>query len=310
MKKLLPNHPAFAVAFFAMTCVAAGAAATNDTSADFPYVVNYELGKAEFAAGDSITITALHGTREVITTNETYCVEGTYTLGSRDKAELCFFATTSGNSGPTPVDPRQTVHVTRGTGTFRLIKTMTEDGYLHLSFYNGGAISGVYFGQGEWVLRQKGFSHPDEPSRSPDNSSSATASAASSSDPNHAMLEYLGNPVPPPSGMDAAYSKRGLNDALQLAAKNAGISFKRIEIDDSEFPFIVGVTCGEGDWANLANQMKKMTGYEYNGSIGSSTCNAFNLVPSSSFPSETSQRIGRRLWLREQMLFDRISSQQ
>lgn len=88
-----------------------------------------------------------------------YCVTGTYTLASRDEANLCFFSTTTNRtSSPSRVDPSQMVRVTKGTGTFSVTKHMKDDGYLHLSFYprgSGGDFGGIYFGQGQGVLHDK-----------------------------------------------------------------------------------------------------------------------------------------------------------
>ena len=76
-------------------CLALAArAATNNTAADFPSAVPFELGEGEFLPGDSITIQRVTGTSPTIRTGETYCVEGTYTLASKEKAELALFATT------------------------------------------------------------------------------------------------------------------------------------------------------------------------------------------------------------------------
>jgi hypothetical protein len=257
-------------------------------SSEFPYQVSYELGTAEFAPGDNITITAVSGTRDVITTNETYCVEGTYTLASRDKAQLGFYATIA-NSGRTPVDPRQVAQITKGSGTFRLIKSVHDQGYLHVSFYNGNSFGGVYFGQGEWVLR-KSFSH------------------ANNQDPNQALFEYLGNPVAPPADLDPAYTKSGLSNTIELAARNAGVTLKKIEMDDSEFPCLIGVVSEAGDFDKLQAQIRKLTG-EFNGSVGSPDCHAFSIVPWQAFPAGAAQRIGRRLGVREQMLYDKLSAE-
>src|SRR6266436_6351357 len=135
----------------------AGRAAIEETCGDMPHAVQYELGDAEFAHGDNITLKQMRGTSETITTGGTYCVEGTYTLASRDQADLAFFTTTITDNGPSPIDPRQHVRIKKGTGSFRLVKTLNEDGYLHLSFYpvpSGGDFGGVYFGQGNRVFRR------------------------------------------------------------------------------------------------------------------------------------------------------------
>src|SRR6266481_6234628 len=136
-------------------------AASDAITRDFPFALNYELGKTLFAPGDSITIRELRGTSETITPEGTYWVEGTYTLASKDEANLAFFATTK-SSAPSPIDARQTAVIKKGTGSFELIKKMNGDGFLHLSFYpipSGSDFGGIYFGQGDWVLRQTGVSH-------------------------------------------------------------------------------------------------------------------------------------------------------
>jgi hypothetical protein len=262
--------------------------AAQPGQSEFPYQVPYELGTAKFAPGDNITITAVRGTRDVITTNETYCVEGTYTLSSKDKAQLGFYETVA-NSGPTPVDPRQVADITRGSGTFRLIQTTHELGYLHVSFYDGNGFGGVYFGQGEWVLRK-------------------SSSHANNRNPNHALFEYLGDPVAPPANLDPAYTKAGLSNIIDVAARNAGVTLKKIEMDDSEFPCLIGVVSEAGDFDKLEAQIRKLTG-EFNGSVGSAACHAFNIVPWRAFPADAAQRIGRRLGVREEMLYDKLSAE-
>jgi len=290
-------------------------AATNNAATDFPSVVPFELGEGEFLPGDSITIQRLTGTSPTIRTGETYCVEGTYTLASKEKADLAFFATTESKGHtptPTPTDPSQIMRIEKGTGTFRLVKTMREEGYPHLSFYPVPGSSwfggGIYFGQGQWVNRDKGWTHLDTHARAQDYSGTGnpTGGPVSVTGPNQALLEFLGNPVAPPADMNAAYSKDGLIKAVQTAAYNAGISIQRVEIDDSEFPFLVGVICKEGDYSKLTAQLRKLDGYEYNGSISSSTHSAMNLVPHRAFPRAVTQRIDHRTGLREQVLYGKI----
>jgi hypothetical protein len=287
-----------------------GPAATHSAAADFSSVILFELGEGEFLPGDSITIQRVSGTSPTIHTGETYCVEGTYTLASSEKADLALFATTV-SKGSTPTDPSQIMRIEKGTGTFRLVKTMREEGYLHVSFYpvpGGNCFGGIYFGQGQWVLRHKGWSYLDTHPRAQDHlaTGNSTGGPVSLTGPNQALLEYLGDPVEPPADMNAAYSKDGLIKAIQTAARNAGISVKRVEVDDSEFPFLVGVICKEGNYSKLTAQLRNLDGYEYNGSISSSTHSAMNLVPHRAFPRAVIQRIDHRTGLREQVLFDKI----
>ena len=300
-----------APALLGLTLALAAWGGTNSIAADFSSTVPFELGEGGFLPGDSITIQRVTGTGPTIRTGETFCVEGTYTLASQEKAHLALYATAQ-SAVPTPDEPSQSTLIEKGTGTFRLVKTMREEGYLHISFYpvsSGGSFGGVYFGQGEWVNRDKGWSHLDTHARSADHVAavSSTGGPVSLTGPNQTLLEYLGNPVQPPADMSDAYSKDGLIKAIQTAAQNAGITLKHVEIDDSEFPFLVGVICREGDYSKLTDQLRKLDGYEYNGSVGSHTHNAMNVVPYRVFPPALGERIGHRTGLRMQVLCDKIS---
>jgi hypothetical protein len=285
----------------------AGTTTPGNPPQDFPRAVPYELGDSEFAPGDSITIQELRGTTDDIRPGGTYCVTGTYTLHSQDEADLSFFATTT-NKTPAPIDAQQTVRVMKGTGSFRLIKQVTDEGYLHLTFYSratGQGFGGVYFGQGPWVLRHKQWSYRDAASRpeKPD-----AREPVSATGPNQVLFEYLGNPVAPPANLDAAYTKEGLTHAMQAAAQNAGISLVKLEIDDSEFPFLVGVVfTTTGDRQKLNEQIGKMAAYNYTGGVGGENSRTMNLVPSSAFPEEGRQRIYHRMMLREEIFYDRIN---
>lgn len=289
--------PCLAAASLSLSCSLA-----QPARGDLPYTVPFKLGKSEFAPGDSITILHVQGTSDKIKVGETYSVDGTYELTSHDGADLAFYATTVGASGPTTVDPQQHVKVKKGSGSFHLVKTMGQDGYPHVSFYpleSGSGFGGIYFGQGDRVFRPRRQSGP---------------TPASVSGPNQALLEYLGNPVTPPVNMDARYTKEGLSNAVQTAAQNAGITIKRMAIDDSEFPFLTGVICAGSDATKLKEQIKKLDGYEYGGSIGNDlnpdggdTCNVFNLVPYKAYPEEAAQQIYHRLWLRQQVFYDQIN---
>lgn len=287
----------------------AATTASNELKQDFQQVVQFELGESEFAPGDNITIAGLHGTTEQIRRGGTYCLTGTYTLNSQDEADLSFFATTT-NKILIPVEPEQTIHVVKGAGSFRLIKKMTEEGYLHVSFYSrstGQGFGGVYFGQGQWVLRDKHFSYTNPRAQMEDHS--ASHEEVSFTGPNKVLFDYLGNPVPPPSSMDPAYTKEGLTSAMQTAAQSAGISLVALEIDDSEFPFLVGVVFADsGDKEKLKEQIGKVAAYAFSGGVGGDISYAMNLVPYKAFPRDSGQRIYRRMMLREAVLYDKITT--
>lgn len=126
--------------------------------------------------------------------------------------------------------------------------------------------------------------------------------------PNQALFDYLGNPVTPPANMDAAYTKEGLASAVQDAAQSANISLTKVEIDDSEFPPLVGVVCAnKGDMEKLKEQIRKLTAYKYGGGVGGDTRMVMNLVPSSAFPKSAGDQIYHRMMLREAVFYDNFS---
>ncbi len=142
-----------------------------------------------------------------------------------------------------------------------------------MSFYptpSGESFGTVYFGQGSWVLREL-WGHSSAPQSSPVG-------------PNQVLFDFLGEPVAPPPNLSPAYSDRGLFNAVSLAAMNGGVKLAELIIDDSEFPFIVGVVCPNGDYDKLVAEIKKMQGYQYGGSVSNSSQAAFNIVPRDSFP--------------------------
>jgi len=294
------------VAAYAVLPLLADITAAGNPAQDFPQAVRFELGVSDFASGDSITINEVRGTADAIRPGENYCVAGTYTLKSQGAADLSFFETVS-NGGSTPVDPQQTVQVVKGTGSFRLIKHVTDDGYLHVSFYSratGQGFGGVYFGQGEWVLRHKFSQKRDFVART-------SQEPVVTSGPNQALFDYLGNPVAPPENLDVSYTKDGLSQAMETAAKNIGISLVKLQIDDSEFPFLVGVVCAnKSDMEKLKDQVRTMTGYKCSGGVGGDDSYAMNVVPSSVFPADARQQIYRRMMLREELLSDKINGVQ
>ena len=275
-----------------------------DAATDFPYVIQWETGDTEFAPGDAITINSVRGTAATITTGGTYCVEGTFTLASRDEAKVSLFAT-SNYRGATPVTPEQTMQVARGSGNFRLVKTMNEDGYLHVSFYpvpSGSSFGGVYFGQGDRVLRHKGWSVTKT-----GHENSASPSGQSLSKANQAMFEYLGEPVEQPVDLNPKYTREGLSNAVWTAVQKAGATLE-VQVEGSEFPFLVGFV-GPGarvSYPKIMTELKQM-GYADQGSVGSETCQSMNIIPWEAFPREASQRISHRLTVRQQMFFDQLT---
>ncbi|MGO8837654.1 MAG: RNA polymerase sigma factor [Limisphaerales bacterium] len=135
------------------------------------------------------------------------------------------------------------------------------------------------------------------------------SSQATNDGSNQAMLDYLGNPVPPPPNLDAAYSKEGLISAFQNAAQATNISLKKIVVDDSEFPFLVYVEVeNKSDLRKLKDQMATMGGYNYTGGVGGNTSFVMNITPFDQYPAGRKHDIENRLRLRELMLSDKMDT--
>jgi hypothetical protein len=137
---------------------------------------------------------------------------------------------------------------------------------------------------------------------------SAVPGAPDANSTSNLLYIYLGEAVPPPANIDPAYTKDGLMNALQQAAQLADVPLKKVEIDTSEFPFLLGAVCdSDADFEKIKEQFKNMTAYKYGGSTSSHGTYAFNITPYGSYPSEA-QRIGRRVPLRMQMLFNQLNT--
>jgi hypothetical protein len=117
--------------------------------------VAFDVGHTNTRAGDRITITDVHGTRGDFAVGGTYLVRGEYTLASADEATLGFSVTAMvPGEGCTYGNTRQTVHVSRGSGTFELANGIPYRGYPHVTFYvQGQGSGGVYFGKGDFLQR-------------------------------------------------------------------------------------------------------------------------------------------------------------
>ena len=123
------------------------------------------------------------------------------------------------------------------------------------------------------------------------------------------FLSYLGDAVAPPANIDPDYSKEGLTKAIERAAELAGVSLKKVRIENSEFPFLAGVVCeSDTEFEKLKEQFKTMNSYQYSGATSSHGVYAFNIIPYRAYPSDAGQRIGRRTLIRQQMFFDQLNS--
>ena len=304
--------------------------------AEFPYVIEADLGATEFAPGDNIVITSFRGDRPHIEVGGHYLLEGSYTLGSAESADLAWYSTSRGPSGSTPVVDEQHVKITAGSGNFRLKKTMTDDGWLHISFYvDKHSHGGIYFGEKGFentVFRRKGWSDFSRTSRDAGHSSVEAASkgpaaqiggaidagqgasqppvveignAIASGQANAAIMAYLGEPVPAPANLDSKYWPTNLAAAFITMGNKSGWQIQKLAVDDSEFPFLVyGLI--EGMHTLEERDIRAMEAYDYGGSVRGSTEKltwfALNMIPHSQYPAGQAAACNRRLMVRLQML--------
>ncbi|HSU55299.1 MAG TPA: hypothetical protein VLT36_14680, partial [Candidatus Dormibacteraeota bacterium] len=91
------------------------------------------------------------------------------------------------------------------------------------------------------------------------------------------------------------------------AAQAAGVP-AQVQIEESEYPFLVGVICSRPSYARLMEELRKDKSYADQGSVGNERCQAMNIVPYAAFPKESSERISHRLTVRMQMLNERLSA--
>ena len=307
--------------------IASATAGERPAETVFTHVIQPELGASEFAPGDRIVITSFRGNREHLEPGGRYVLEGSYTLASTDSAELSWFATSPLPGGTEPVTDSNCVKITRGSGNFHLERTVRDDGWLHVSFYdvNGHPHGGIYIGEKGFentVLRKKGWSDFVNDPQAPKPVEKPVAvrnGAITLSDPaNRALMAYLGDPVSPPARLDAKYSPTNLLAAFTALSMKQGLRIVRVAVDDSEFPFLVyGVLAGKHDFRELETGVRQMKDYDYGGSVVGSTDKggpalslrtsfSLNMIPNSQYPAGQAAACHRRLMVRLQMLADSV----
>lgn len=289
------------------TAIVSAPAEEQAAETGFPYVLQPELGAAEFASGDRITITSIHGNREHLEPGGRYLLEGSYTLASADGADLAWFSSSRGPSQSTPITHGEHVGIINGSGNFQLEKTLLDDGWLHVSFYvNGHSHGGIYFGEKGFentVLREKSWS---------DFTSASTEEKPDRKSANLAIMAYLGSPVPPPASLDARYFPTNLMAAFTALGKKQGLQIEKLAVDDSEFPYLVyGVLTGKHDFRELEADLNQMKGYDYCGSVVGHTDKegtyfSLNMIPHSQYSGSQFVACDRRLMVRLQMLADSV----
>ena len=76
-----------------------------------------------------------------------YVLDGSYTLASADSAEIAWYATSHGSGAGVRIADSEHLRVSRGSGTFRLEKTLLRDGWLTCLLRGRPAHGGIYFGE-------------------------------------------------------------------------------------------------------------------------------------------------------------------
>lgn len=112
----------------------------------------YTIGQVLFRKGDSIRITSVQQTAELLS------VSVEYELSSTDEASMALYVTSTKNDGPTPTDPRQSLKIKRGKGLATLHRPMPYEGMPHVTFYDSKthqSIGGIYFGTPEEAAMSK-----------------------------------------------------------------------------------------------------------------------------------------------------------
>jgi serine/threonine protein kinase len=111
---------------------------------------NFYIGKAFFPKGDSITISSVERSNNVM------LVTGSYNLLSADHGTLALYITSKNSSGPHE-DPRQTMMISKGIGQFALFHPHVAPGLPHLNIYssNRTAIAELYFGNAEEAAEER-----------------------------------------------------------------------------------------------------------------------------------------------------------
>jgi hypothetical protein len=133
---------------------------TQHASPDFSHVLPFKVGSIDFDAGDSITITQIHGTTDTIIPGGTYKLTGTYHMVSHDQAMLSGYVTATNEDSAHSIPGtylRQDQIVNRGDGDFTIIIPFTCKGSPHLSFYptaGGSSFVSVYFGNADSAKKQ------------------------------------------------------------------------------------------------------------------------------------------------------------
>jgi beta-lactamase regulating signal transducer with metallopeptidase domain len=191
-------------------------------------------GKSAFRPGDSIRITSMTRSEDMLT------VELDYALSSTDEATAALYITSKekASDGKSPAfDSRQHAFVKRGRGSLVLHHPLPSKGLPHVTLYDTKTrqpIGGLYFGTAAEAAESEGL-----------NLNYMTASAEAKKEP--ANKDQASIPAaPPPANATAVkaaelrkarpqqydFNKAQLGDVLRFIATDAGLNFFSLPDDD------------------------------------------------------------------------------
>lgn len=148
------------------------------------------------------------------------------------------------------------------------------------------------------------------PDRKPSIRSSGNPTEVPLEHNNRALFEFIGEPVNPSLNSDVRYSRDGIISAINTAARHAGVALRHLEVDDSEYPCLLGVICDPQDFARLTDHVRRLEGYELSGSVGGNKeFHVLNITPANAYPKTMREKITRREVLRQQAFYNRLSSE-
>jgi hypothetical protein len=149
--------------------------------------------------------------------------------------------------------------------------------------------------------------HEPEPMRPPTLNSPTPIGSSS----NAAIVNYLGEPVRAPDGLDSKYSAEEMSAVFRSVCESLGIKIEKLAVDTTEFPFVVhGLVerqLGNDFFRRIEAKLREVPGYSYVGSTsGRSKDGAsffvMSITPRKVYPPEHADAIERRLMLRLQMI--------
>lgn len=241
----------------------AGAGSTQDTSTDqaaaktsggkpmdiatleLPRVVTFEQGATHFADGDQIEISEVRGTADKFSPGNIYCIQGTFTLGSHDRASLAAYVTVREAKNATGATYKvQSTIVDKGTGAFTLYLPMNCAGWPHVSFYptgGGGSFGGNYFGTGDSTLKEWGGEKDTKP-----------AARAAGAAPKSVRTDQ-------PSAKITITSPKVKAVTLKRAFVGTIHSHRHINVRALERGYLEAITIREGQQVKRGDQLFKVT---------------------------------------------------